>query len=88
MPVPLPPHLRLPNGARTDLPGMGEEETHLGFTTDQVVERAVEDGSLEAWEWLQAWWNASIEGDEAHDFYAWMQSGERQYETARDGSGG
>lgn len=51
----------------------GSEPTHQGYTLHEVMERAMEDGTLEAWEWLQTWWS-SIEdnSEEAHYFTLWM----------------
>lgn len=40
------------------------EETFRGYTLYDAVERAVECGSIGAWEWLQAWWNADLDKDD------------------------
>lgn len=36
---------------------------YKGYTMYDAVQKAVDIGTLGAWEWLQAWWKADLEDD-------------------------
>jgi len=42
-----------------------EDETYCGYTLREAVEAAIDEGTLGAWEWLQAWWNADLEPNDS-----------------------
>lgn len=47
-----------------DTPGWAQDaagEKYAGHTLREAVEVAMRDGSIEGWEWLQAWWHAELE---------------------------
>lgn len=59
-PVPAEPVENLGGGNTRDANGV---ERYRGWSLDEAVSAAVLCGSLGAWEWLQDWYNAELEGD-------------------------
>lgn len=61
-PIPVEPVEDLGGGNTRDDNGV---ERYYGYNAAEAVDAAVSEGTLFAWEWLQAWQNGDLDADDA-----------------------